>query len=123
MSGRANQSGHTAEGSSYPMKEPPHAPPQESCEWSRGPKLEYMTAPFSYEIFNLFFYVFLKNLHAFIFLLHVYYGCHDQHEHHCKTWTKSRAKSSIPPSPTEKIWVRYGTKLTSTWPTRNVVIF
>ena len=32
-------------------------------------------------------------------------------------------KSPIPPSPTGQIWLRYGTKLTSTWPTRNVVFF
>ena len=32
-------------------------------------------------------------------------------------------KFSSPPSPTGQIWLRFGTKLTSTWPTRNVVFF
>ena len=69
-----------------PEKNSPHtktkqtyASLKESCGRSGGPKSTNRASPLRNQTFLI---CFCTKLHAFIFLMHAYYACHDQHEHH-----------------------------------------
>ena len=51
--------------------------------------------------------------------MHVYFACYNQHELIDKL--RELAKSELSTFPTRQMWLRNGRKLTSKWPTRNVV--
>ena len=89
LAGRAHEPVRPEKNSPHTKTKQTYASLKESCGRSGGPKSTNRASPLRNQTFLIYF---CTKLHAFIFLMHAYYACHDQHQNHWKIWQESRTQ-------------------------------